>query len=219
MPLFHLHTLDSHDELYAPNKEIIVDNSFNNRMYDSIYTNLNPSYTAITFPETFSKINRELENVSNKEIKIMNLDEIINFIKFFGCSDKELKTLFNISSTLLQQQRTALDELAYERCRETNFSDRPSRLHSMFACSEEGIQYWLNEMKSKRVDVYQIEVEQEPFLTNPSLLPDSHLYLCDKVIAARKYFNPVGIREDDHTNEYLVRGRVILKDKIMEVRK
>ena len=220
MSLFHLHRLDNHDELYATDKEIIVDESFNNGIHDSIYTDLNPIFTSETFPEIFAKINKELQGVySSKEISKMYLNELLNFVKFFGCSERDLKNLLSISSSLVQQQMNGLTELAYENYRLENFKNVPSRLHCMFACSEESKDYWIKEMKTKKIDVYRIEVDDEPFLTNPSLLPDEQSYLWDIVINSRSYFSPSGIHVDNTTNEYLIKGRVLLKEKVEEIRR
>ena len=112
----------------------------------------------------------------------------------------------------------AMNEVAYEESRQKYCPTAPSRLHSLFACDEKAISYWDSILKSRRADVYRIEVSDEPLLTNPSFLPGEDVELYNKVRDARKYFSPSEVT-DSNSNEYLVTGKVLVKEKVNEIRR
>jgi hypothetical protein len=218
MELFHIHTLVTYDELYQPNSIISVDELFNNGIYHSIF-NLDMSLTSRNLPRIFEAINKDLRSMDVKtEVTKSRVDELMRYMQFFGYDEKELKTFFDLASNIIKRYHTAMNEIAYENSRGLYCPDKPSRLYSMFACDEDGVSYWDSVLKSKKADVYKIEVSDEPLLTNPSLLPNDDLYLYNKVTEARRYFEPSNIQKSS-SNEYLVTGKVLIKEKVREIRR
>ena len=77
-----------------------------------------------------------------------------------------------MDSKIIKDYHDALNEMAYETCRQRSCPTAPSRLHSLYACSEQGIAYWDRIMKPKKADVFRIQVSDDSLLTNPlTLLP------------------------------------------------
>ena len=58
-----------------------------------------------------------------------------------------------------------------EEYRRNNCPELPSRLHSLFACSEEGIDYWQPKIVSHEAQIFRIDTYEEPFVSNETLLP------------------------------------------------
>lgn len=218
MELFHIHTLGTHDYSFVPNNIINVDDTYNNGLYQKIF-NLNMNFSAESLPRTFDAINKELQGMGVSRIVLNSrIDELMHYMGFFGSDEKELKTFFNMASKIIKDYHDALNEMAYETCRQKSCPTAPSRLHSLYACSEQGIAYWDRIMKPKKADVFRIQVSDDSLLTNPSLLPKDDMELYNKVVDAREYFRPSNI-EDKESNEYLVRGKVLIGEKVREIRR
>lgn len=218
MELFHIHTLGTHDEMYIPNNIIDVDETFNNGIYHKIY-NLNMYLSPKSLPKMFSSINKDLEGMGvSKRVEKSRVDELMHYIEFFGCDESELKLFFNQSSKIIKDYFLSMNEMVYEACRQNMYPKPPSRLHSMYACSEKGLAHWDSIMKPKKADIYRIQVSDDVLLTNPSLLPSEDSELYNKVIEAREYFRPSHI-EDVDSNEYLVTGKVLIGEKVREIRR
>ena len=219
MELFHIHNLGNYDNLYVPDNEINVDETFNNSLYHSIF-NLNANVTSRNLPGIFEKINKDIREMDiSKTIDSNRLDYIFYYIQNFGYrNEEEFLKLCSLAATILKRYYAAMNEVAYEQSRQIYCPNAPSRLHSMFGCTEQGVSYWASKMDCKRADVYKIEVFDEPLLTNPSLLPTNDKELYNKVTEARKYFGPLTVNEDK-SNEYLINGRVLLKEKVQEIRR
>ena len=109
-------------------------------------------------------------------------------------------------------------EMAMEEYRKENCINLPSRLHSLYACSEEGIDFWATQIRDNDVDIYRIDVFDEPFLSNEALLPAEELCYGDKVKASYKYFKPNKKDLNPITNEYLVQGKVKVLEKVKEIK-
>ena len=218
MELFHIHTLGTHDYSYVPNNIITVDDTFNNGIYQKIY-NLDMSFSAKSLPKMFSSINKDLEGMGvSKRVEKSRIDELMHYIEYFGCDEQELKMFLNMSSRIIKDYYMAMNEMAYETCRQRISPTSPSRLHSLYACSEKGVAYWDSIMKPKKADVFKIQVSDDVLLTNPSFLPKDDMELYNKVIEAREYFRPTNV-EDKESNEYLVRGKVLIGEKVHEIRR
>ena len=220
MELYHLHLLGNHDNMYKPNKEFIVDpNKFNNRLYNKVY-NMNATvesnrYDLMVAYFNYLAIKYGLPAFGDR----VNLGEIIEIGMREGFSKEEIANVLNDAKDIILAEWMGVRELAMEDYRVNNCPDKPSRLHSLFACTEEGIPFWKRLIRDNDLDIYRIETDNEPFVTNELLLPDEGLCYGDKVKASRKYFNPKKKDLDMVSNEYLIQGKVRVLKKVDEVRK
>lgn len=220
MELFHIHLLGNKDRMYKPNGEIIVDpEKFNNRLFNRIY-DANVCVSGDMYNSIINQINALLKYqtgcVLGDEI---NMGEIINYCLYQrGLSQTELQKLLMDTSDILLKTGTNYREMAMEEFRRNNCPDKPSRLHSLYACNEEGLDFWSEQIHDGDVDIYRIDVDQEPFVSNESLLPAEYLSYGNKVQGSYKYFHPKKKDLNGVTDEYLVQGRVKLLEKVGEIR-
>ena len=220
MELYHLHLLGNHDRLYRENSEFIIDkNKFNNRIYNRIY-NANSTveikkYQRITDILKFYYINCGYGDFFENRL---NLGEIINFILTQGYTKEELINILMDAKEMILADGINLREMALEEYRKENCIELPSRMHSLFACTEEGISFWSGALIDDDVEVYRIDVFDEPFLSNEYLLPDEELNYGDKIKASYKYFHPSKKDLNPRTNEYLVQGKVKVLEKVAEIK-
>lgn len=220
MELYHLHLLGNHDRLYKENSEFIVDkNKFNNRIYNRIYeanstVDVN-KYKRIVDIINYYCIKSGYTNIFEHRI---NLGEIIGFILAQDHTKEELTQSLLDAKEMILTDGINLREMALEEYRKENCINLPSRMHSLFACSEEGIGFWADAILDGDIDIYRIDVIDEPFVSNEYLLPDENLNYGDKILASYKYFHPNKKDLNPMTNEYLVQGKVKILKKICEVR-
>lgn len=219
MGLYHIHTLGSHDEIYMPNNEIVVGDDFNNDLYNRLL-NIYINVSDVTFQGIISKINSELQSInSSKTISLLTVDELTDFIKYFGCDEKELKAYLTLVSNVIKQQSTAAFELALEEYRLSHQIEVPSRFHTLFACNEISLPYYESNYKGQDYDVYSIETENDALMTSDILLGSKTLPLMLRVEASKKYYDPSFLDVPIDKAEYLTKGKVFLKEKVKEVRK
>ena len=219
MELYHLHLLGNHDYLYKPNKEFTIDpDKFNNRIYKRIY-DMNSTVKSSDFKDIVDELNHLLSIYGMGGFgDRINPGELIEYILKRGCSQEELINLLKASKEIILSEGINLRETAMEEYRRINTPNIPSRLHSLFACSEEGINFWLSQIRDNDLDIYRLDVMEEPFVSNESLLPYEELSYGDKVKASYNYFHPKKKDLDDSTNEYLVQGKLRILEKVGEVR-
>ena len=220
MDLYHLHLLGVKDRLYKPNSELIVDpKKFNNRLYDRIY-NSSVCVSGDVYKLYIQEINELLHNKSHMTLgDTVNLGEIINYLLYKrGFIKDELIRILQDAQSMLLAAGTNYRELAMEEYRKENCPDKPSRLHSLYGCTEEGTYFWINNIFDGDLDIYRIEPLEEPFVSNEALLPYEGLSFGDKVKASYKYFHPSKKDLDGFTDEYLIQGKVKILEKVGEVR-
>ena len=218
MELYHLHLLGNHDNLYKPNKEFVVDKEkFNNRLYDRVY-NMTTNVESSRYNAIVTYLNNILQEYGIGQFgDSINLGEIIEFIIKAGCSTEELhKVLFDAKEMLLSIGINNR-ELAMEEYRKDNCIELPSRLHSLFACSEEGVRFWTSQIRDNSIDILRIDAMDDVFVSNSNLLPDESLVYGDKIIASYKYFHPKKKDLKPNTNEYLIQGKVRVLEKVDEI--
>ncbi len=219
MELYHLHLLGNHDYLYEPNKEFTIDpDKFNNRIYKRIY-DMNTTVNSSDFKDIVDELNHLLSIYGMGGFgDRINPGELIEYVLKRGCSQEELINLLKASKEIILSEGINLRETAMEEYRRINTPNIPSRLHSLFACSEEGINFWLSQIRDNDLDIYRLDVMEEPFVSNESLLPYEELSYGDKVKASYNYFHPKKKDLNDKTNEYLVQGKLRILEKVGEVR-
>ena len=220
MELFHIHLLGNKDRMYKPNGEIIVDpDKFNNRLFNRIY-DANTCVSGDMYDSIINEINYLLHVQHGLTLgDKVNMGEIINYALYQrGLSQEELVKVLQDTSDILLKTGTNYREMAMEEFRKNNCPEKPSRLHSLFACNEAGVNFWVQQIHDGNSDIYRIDVDNEPFVSNEELLPAESLSYGNKIQASYKYFHPRNKDLNGVTDEYLVQGRVKLLEKVGEVR-
>lgn len=218
MELYHIHLMGNYDELYQKGSEFIVDkDKFNNRMYNRIY-NMNPSVRTIDYPAVSIEM-----LVLQQMLEETNLGNIIDFllhsmedwdkIDWYNYSDA-IKKVLEKSKKIILAEGINIREIALEEYRKNNCPLNPSRLHSLFACKEEGLDYWLSRINDNDTQIFKINVHGYQFVSNEQLLPDENISFGDKLKQAYKYYHPKKEDLNPKTDEYLVQGRVKILERI-----
>ena len=219
MDLYHLHLKGNHDKQYKEGSTIIInDNNFNNRLYDRV---MNTGYFVKTsdYPRITIIANALNEQLGFAPLgEYVNLGEIIPISLSYGTATDNKKILME-ASQMLHNAAINKRELSVEEYRKNYEPTKPSRLHSLYACDESGVEYWLRCLLDGDIDIYRIEPENEPFQTNVQLLPDETTTYIDSYNAAKIYFNPRSRDLNRVSDEYLVQGRVKILEKVDEIRR
>ena len=108
-----------------------------------------------------------------------------------------------------------------ENYRLENASNLPSRLHSLYVTTEEGLSYWCNLLIDNDLEVFKVDVANEPFVTNEQFLPSEELTYQESYNLSKNYWYPKFNKQniDTASNEYLVQGRVRILKKVDEIKK
>ena len=219
MELYHIHLIGNHDRLYKEHSEFTIDkDKFNNRIYNRIY-NSNATVDINKYKELVEYLNKLLTSVGMPTFdKRINLGEIIELVLKTGTDQENLVKILEDAKKIILADGINLREQAMEEYRKENCISLPSRLHSLFACGEEGLDFWSQHIIDNDVDVFKIKVYDEPFLSNEALLPSDILNYGEKVESSYNYFHPQKEDLNPLTDEYLVQGKVKILEKVMEVR-
>ena len=216
MELYHIHVLGKHDELFK-NKEIIIDNNYNNELYERV---MNSNYVVNTsdYPVAVNAINYYNKEQGFKELgEKDSLSLIISSIISNATSEEIKKALYD-ARELLHNASFMKRELSMEDYRRINEPKKPSRLHSFYACDDFSISYWADIIRNgKAADIYKIEPIDEPFKTNEQLMPLESASYIESYKEAKKYFNPTFENVTPKTNEYLIKGKVKILEKVFEM--
>lgn len=218
MELYHIHLLGNHDNMYKENTEFIINKDlYNNRLYNRVM-NLNFSVQSTEFINTVSVLNNFFISNGYSQIgKEINLDMVISAYLGARTIEDPIKML-NAAKDILFTAAMAKRELSMESYRKDNCPDKPSRMHSLYACSEEGMNYWIGALDRGNYDIYRIEALDDTFVTNEQLLPPENSSYIDSYNSSIRYFNPKNKDLNNYTNEYLVQGKVKILEKVDEIR-
>ena len=219
MELFHLHLLGNHDEQYKKGKEFIVNPLvFNNRIYNRVME-MNPTVPCDSYSDLVEYLNRllKMHGLPMFDHRI-NLGELLEFVLSQGCSPDELRRVLLDAKNIILSEGINIREIALENFRKEYRDDKPSRMHSLFACSEEGVDFWLQHIRDTELDIFRIEVYDELFQSNECLLPDEKLSFGEKITDAHRYWFPNKEFLNNERDEFLVQGKVKILEKVGEAR-
>lgn len=113
-------------------------------------------------------------------------------------------------------------EAGLEECRKDNFSSSPSRLHSIYLCDKDGLEYWTDTIsmyRTKDVSIFRVLADGNIFKSNEQLLPEETCTYGQTYSGAFKYWNPKFDNVPSCTNEYLVQGKVKVLECIKKIEK
>lgn len=211
MELYHIHLLGNKDKLYKEKKEININPStFNNRLYNKTIN------TSFSIPiEKYKKLAMLYNNTLflrgfSPCTDRVNIQELIPFIDVLENPSEFYRDLHEI----LFNASIAKREISLENFRKEYASDKPSRLHSMYACDENGLELWKNVIGSNKYEIFRINPIDEPFRTNEGLLPKEETSYIDSYNSSNRYFNPKSSDLNKPNDEYLIQGKVKLLELV-----
>lgn len=206
--LYHIHLKNNQDKKWVVGNTINVDKNFNSIMYQR----------QMNFSQIIQLSNGMDKSYQNYSIVIANYFNRIKDLKSIRNEDlEELKNLLNIGYQMSFNADFFKRETALEDCRKSYNDALPSRLHSIYLCDYDGLNYWkdcLSNSNKKEFDVFEVNVTGNIFKTNEQLLPNEVSTYEETYKNAIKYWNPKLKDCPANTYEYLVEGKVKILSKI-----
>ncbi|MCR4581420.1 MAG: hypothetical protein K5666_02790 [Bacilli bacterium] len=126
---------------------------------------------------------------------------------------EQIPKLLRACGNMIISQDQILSELAFEQYRLVNCPLKPSRMHTMYACTEKSLDYWLRNMDIESAEIFEVETdidEKRLLKTNPVTDLSTESF-GNRVIKAQRYFMPSEFRIDERTTEVLLEGNVTIK--------
>jgi len=204
--LYHIHKIEGKDsagKFWKENKEIKVDDKFKNGMLKR--------YNEFTTKMKASDVEGNIIDINIHEYLASVLFKL-NSGRVF--SKQELEEILKLSYHASYYGNMFKRETALENYRKDNVSTLPSRLHTIYLTDEKGVDYWINALQTNNYKLYRVEASGEIFKTNEQLIPDEELSYKDVYESAYNYWHPNFKHVPDYTNEYLVKGKVKVLEKI-----
>ena len=219
MEYYHLHTKGIKDNFWKEKREFIIDEKFRNRLCER-YNNFSLETPENDVRQIYSMIDPELANAIFGMFGFdIDLDYLIHYCLENGINNRSMKMLLEISKKRLYDARIFKREMALENYRKDNYPNLPSRLHSLFVTTEQGISYWKDRLIDNDLEIFKLDVVDTPFITNEQYLPYENLNYGDSYQAASGYWHP-SLKDDyEFTREYLVQGKVKILEKVDEISK
>lgn len=207
--LYHIHKKNNKDRQFEVNNIIKVKNDFKSTMAER-HMDFSQMIEAPIFGEICT---------INFDMYLAGYLDKINNMKIIKGSDlEELKCLIQKAYQMSFNANFFKREQALETCRLMHKPELPSRLHSMYLCDEDGLEYWKDTISNKdydKIEVYRVLADGNIFKSNEQLLPNEILTYESAINESFKYWNPKFKNVSSESNEYLVQGNV----KILERKK
>ena len=126
--MYHFHNDKVHNDVWVPNNEIIIDNSF-----ETYFLNVLKYYS--TAVKTTCGNKRPLNNIINMYLKEKQTEEtLILFLRE--------------ASNMIYWINIFKRELALEEIRKQKYPELPNWKHSIWLCDQKGIDFWEKELSN-----------------------------------------------------------------------
>lgn len=208
--LYHIHLKENYDYKWQVGKSIIIPNNFDSTM-NKRYNNFTQKILIL------DGNNPQYNSIYNQLAALFfKLDSVNKIDKDMF---EELKNTLKITFDLTYRADFFKRETSLENCRKDYYLKRPSRLHSLFLCDKDGLEYWediIGNNKTKKYSIYKV-LTNNVFKTNEQLLPNEFNTYEEAYNNAHKYWKPKFDDVENSCNEYLAQGEIKILEKIKEV--
>lgn len=218
MELYHLHLKGIKDDKWKAKKEIIIDKDFTNRLGMKI-NNFNDCTSNPNLDNISNKLNNYFQYNGYEAFSKMPLYTILDFLPQLQIDAKTQKIILQELRNVTFQSAIFKREMAMENFRKDNNPKLPSRLHCVYATTENGINYWKERIIDNDIDIFKIEVLDEPFITSEKFIPNESNNYEEMYNSSFRYWNPKYKNIPEKTFEYLVQGKVKILEKVAEIKK
>lgn len=202
--LYHIHKKTYMNAKWIEKGFINIDDKFNSIM----------NQRQQNFSQTLQIENQQY----NYDIYLFQYLEDIKNLKIVKKDDlEELKELLRVGLNMSYQANFFKREAALEDCRKEHYSELPSRLHCIYLCDYDGLEYWNNIISNsgkEEVEIFRVLAQGKIFKTNEQLLPLETETYGGTYNAAFKYWNPKFKNVPNHANEYLTQGKIKILSKV-----
>ena len=216
--LYHLHLKGNRDDKWKEKKEIIINDSFTNRLGKKV-NNFNDCTTNPKLNEVSDIINNLFEYAGYKSFSRMPLYLILDHVLNTNIDLETQKIILQEVRNLAFQAEIFKRETAMENYRKDNNKELPSRQHCLYATTESGIEYWKNKIIDGDIDIFRIETLEEPFKTSEIFIPDESSTYEEMYNSSFRYWNPKFKNIPEETSEYLVKGKIKILEKVDEIKR
>jgi len=218
MELYHLHLKGNHDDKWKENKEIVITDKFVNRLARKV-NSFNDCTSLSKLDNITKEVNAILAYNNFEPFSKMPLHLILEYLLNPNIDLKTQKILLQEAKRIVFEASIFKREMAMENFRKDNFGNLPSRLHCLYATNEEGIDYWERQLMDGNLDIFRIEVIDEPFKTNEVFIPIESSSYEEMYSNSFRYWKPKFKNVPEECSEYLVQGKVKIMEKVGEIKK
>ena len=218
MDLYHLHLKGIRDDKWKEKKEIIINDSFINRLGKRV-NNFNDCIVNSNLKEVLDDINNCFQCCGYESFSKIPLYLILDYLDENKVDYKTQKIILQEVRNLAFQAAIFKREMAMENFRKDNKELLPSRLHCLYATTDEGINYWKTQLIDGDIDIFRIESLEEPFKTSEIFIPSESNNYEEMYNNSFRYWNPKFKNISEEHSEYLVQGKVKILEKVDEVRR
>lgn len=204
LELYHVHKKNNTDKKWVENGVVKIDKNFN-----SIMNQRQQNFSqAMLIEESKIEYHMYLANYFNriKDLKSIRQDDL-----------EELKQLIEIGYQMSFNANFFKRESSLEDCRKEHYIELPSRLHSIYLCDDDGLEYWCDTISNNNhdeVEIFKVLATGNIFKTNEQLLPIETANYSETYNLAFKYWNPKFKDVPNYTNEYLAQGTIKILEKV-----
>lgn len=206
--LYHIHKKNNFDRKWQINNMIKVNENFNSIM----------NQRQMNFSQIIALKENDTLSKTNYTLYLTNFYSRIKDLNSVRASDlEELKKLLEIGYQMSYNADFFKRESALENCRKDYNDKLPSRLHSIYLCDKDGLEYWtdtISKQKKDEVQIFKVLVEGNTFKTNEQLIPNEISTYEETYNNAFKYWKPKFKSVPNYTNEYLAQGNIKILTKI-----
>lgn len=218
--LYHLHLKGIRDDKWKEKKEIIINDSFTNRLGKKV-NNFNDCTTNPALENISNNINELLQHSGYQDYSKMPLYLILEYLLDPNTSINKStqKVILQEVKNLAFQASIFKRETAMENYRKDHTKKLPSRQHCLYATTESGIDFWKKRISDGDIDIFRIETLEEPFKTSEIFIPSESGTYEEIYNDSFKYWNPKFKNIPEEASEYLVQGKVKILEKVAEIKK
>ena len=201
--LYHIHLKGNKDFKWQVGNIINIDKTF-----DSVMNQRQQNFCQLI------KLNNT--NVQYSIYLAQYFDEIQNKTSIKKEELEKLKSLLEAGYCLSYNANFFKRETSLEDCRKDNYSSLPSRLHSIYLCDKDGLEYWQDNIieQNKESEIFKVYATGTIFKTNEQLLPKEETTYGESYNASFKNWNPKFKNVPNYANEYLVQGKIKILEKL-----
>lgn len=218
--LYHLHLKGNQDEKWKEKKELNITPDFTNRLGKKV-KNFNDCTTRPELNYISNYLNIIFGQNGYQTFSRMPLYLIIDTIL-----DPNNKIDPKTQRVILEEARRIAftasilkREAAMEEYRQLHKAELPSRMHCVYATTENGIEYWSNLITDNDVDILRIETLEEPFKTSELFIPTEDSTYEEMFSNSFRYWNPKFKNIPEETSEYLIKGKIKVLEKVGEIKR
>jgi hypothetical protein len=210
---FHIHKIVQDDTW-----EIGTSIEFNKSRKNRFFLNLQKDETDLLHKNYRSDLStfRSMLMLGSKNLELLEKLNIEQQRDHLKDTNIIMLNMLKASSSYLGYYIKYLREVIFENIRKESFTEKPSRQHGIWLCTQEEISKWVEILGDDcQVEVFKVTATGIIHHANASLLLADTLQIHEYEDLARRYWTEVAYEKEYCTeSEILLEGQIILVEKI-----